>query len=467
MDVLIVTRLADPPLARLRYPTVAEHRAWIATTTDHSEPLEPYQLVSQNDLEPLLKRIAEQTPHVTVRFGCTLIDFNQDEDGVDLLLESAEGGRETIRASYLAGCDGGASTVRKRLGIPLDGRGDLAQLQQIAIYSEDLYDKIPIGKARHYYFADANGSAMVVQGSRKHFTLNSGVPDDADFGAEVRKRIGFDVDFEIRSVTPWKFHLLTAKSYRSGRVFVAGDAAHLVIPTGGLGMNTGVGDAIDLSWKLAATVAGWGGSALLDSYETERRAVGLRNVEAAGWAAEGLGLWRAHVTPAVYEDGEAGARARATVGRQADLHHRRVHEMIGVEVGYSYAGSPLVAYEPGNEPRWDTTNYVPHTRPGVRIPHIWLHDGQAMQDVLGPDYTFVDLTGSFDSSALEAEFTRLGAPLVVVRSDQPRVVQVYECSLLLVRPDLHIAWRGDTLADNAVEDLVRLVTGHRAGRPLP
>ena len=445
MDVFIVTRLCDPPLVKLQYPSVAEHRAAIAAATDASEPLEPYQLVAQNDLEPVLLKAAQATPNLTVRFGCGLVDFEQDDAGVTLTLVDLEGAQETVRAGYLAGCDGGISTVRKKLGIKLEGKGSLRQLRQITFSSDELYDKIPIGKGRHYYVADAEGSAFVVQGSRKDFTLNIAIDEDADLEQAVRDRVGFDFDFTVRNSTNWKLHLLLAERYREGRVFLAGDAVHLVIPTGGLGMNTGVGDAIDLAWKLAGTVRGWGGPGLLDSYEPERRKVGARNVEASGWAAQGMALWRELVTPEITNDTPAGQRLREEVGAAADIHHRRVHEMIGVEWGYSYAGSDLIAHEENNITDWDTTTYTAHTRPGVRIPHVWLKDGRAMQDALGQDYTFIDLTGSTDTSTVEAEFHRLGAPLEVLRIDDPNARESYETSLLLVRPDLHVFWRGDAL----------------------
>jgi hypothetical protein len=318
-------------------------------------------------------------------------------------------------------------------------------MRQITFRSEDLYDKIPIGKGRHYYVADEASGAFIVQGSRKEFTLNLSLPEDGDFVQAIRDRAGFDFDFTVRNATLWRLHLLLAERYRDRRVFLAGDAVHLVIPTGGLGMNTGVGDAIDLSWKLAGTIHGWGGPGLLDSYEPERRRVGARNVEAAGWAAAGMGMWRALVTPEITADTPEGAALREKVGAAAGQHHRRIYAMTGVELGYTYAGSALIAHEPDNADDWEITVYTPHTRPGVRIPHIWLKDGRAMQDALGRDYTLIDLTGSLDTWPLLAEFRRLGVPLSVLSSDEPHVRDVYGCSLLLVRPDLHIFWSGEAL----------------------
>jgi 2-polyprenyl-6-methoxyphenol hydroxylase-like FAD-dependent oxidoreductase len=463
MDVFIVTLLSEPPLLRLHYPSVAERRAMIAATADASEPLEPYQLVSQNKLEPLLKDIADTTANLTVRYGCKLARFAQDADGVTAQLVESEAER-SVRVRYLVGCDGGRSLVRRTLGIKLEGTGGTRAVQQICFRSDDLYERIPMGKGRHYYFADAESSTLIVQGDRKEFTLNTNAPDDVDHAALVRDRVGFPFAFELLHVGRWKRHLLVAERYGEGRVFIAGDAAHLVIPTGGLGMNSGVGDAIDLSWKLAGAVAGWGGPAILDSYGIERHAVGLRNREASRWSSQGVLAWRAKVRPEVRDPGPEGDTARREVAQAAQANHWRVHEMVSVEIGYSYAGSPMVAEEPGNRPEWDIVRYVPHTRPGVRVPHVWLKDGRAMQDVLGPDYTLLDLTGKHDTAAIEAAFCGRGAPLDVVRLDEPHVRGVYGCSLLLLRPDLHIAWRGTQPPEDATA-LAALATGHTPKHP--
>jgi 2-polyprenyl-6-methoxyphenol hydroxylase-like FAD-dependent oxidoreductase len=444
MDVFLTTRLSDKPIAVLKYPSVAERRKQIAESPNGAWLLEPYQLVSQNKLEPLLKEVAEATPNVTVRYGLELISFTQDSDGVTINARTTNGTAETLRCDYLAGTDGGTSTIRKQLGIKLEGRGRIRDLVQVIFYSEHLYEKIVTGKGRHYQFADANGSSMIAQGDRREFTLHSTLAADSDFAPIIRDLIGFPCDFEIRHVIPWSHHLLVAERYRDGRVFLAGDAIHLVIPTGGLGMNTGVGDAFDLAWKLAGTIHGWGGPGLLDGYETERRPIGIRNVAAAGWAAAGVPIWRTLVTPTVYDDTPEGDAVRQQLAASFDINHRRMHGMVGVESNYSYADSPLITREAGNTAEWDTSRYEPHTRPGVRIPHMWLSDGRAMQDILGDDYTLLDLRGDFDATPLNEAFRALGAPLKVLHLDEARVRDVYGASVFLLRPDLHIAWRGET-----------------------
>jgi 2-polyprenyl-6-methoxyphenol hydroxylase-like FAD-dependent oxidoreductase len=460
MDVFLCTRLSDPPIAVLQYPSVAERRKQIAASPNGEWLLEPYQLVSQNQIEPLLKEVAEATPNVTVRYGCELVDFAQDEGGVTVFTRSVDGSEEAPRCAYLAGCDGGASTVRRKLGIRLQGRGAIRELVQVIFGSEDLYERIVTGKGRHYQFADAAGSSMVAQGTRKEFTLHTTLPPDTDFRPVIRDLIGFSCDIEIRHVIPWRHNLLVAERYRDGRVFLAGDAVHLVIPSGGLGMNTGVGDAFDLAWKLAGTINGWGGSGLLDGYEQERRPIGIRNVAAAGWASEGVPIWRALVTPAVYEDTPAGEAKRRELAASFEVNHRRMHGMVGVEAGYCYAGSPLIADEPGNVADWETSRYVPRAVPGARIPHMWLKDGSAMQDALGNDYTLLDLRGDCDADPLLSAFRALGAPLDVLHLDEERVRTVYGAAVFLLRPDLHIVWRGDGPPADPV-GLAALATGRR------
>jgi 2-polyprenyl-6-methoxyphenol hydroxylase-like FAD-dependent oxidoreductase len=460
MDVFLCKRLSDPPIAVLKYPSVAERRKQIAESENGSYLLEPYQLVSQNKLEPLLKEVAEATPNVTVRYGCELMDLEQDAAGVTVSARTLDGRTETLRANYLAGCDGGSSRVRKKLDIKLEGRGRIRDLVQVIFKSNELYQRIRTGKGRHYNFADAVGSTIIAQGCRTEFTLHSSLPADTDFRPVIADLIGFPCPFEILQVIPWRHNLLIADHYRDGRVFLAGDAIHLVIPTGGLGMNTGVGDAFDLAWKLAGTIHGWGGPALLDAYEGERRPIGVRNVEATSWAASGVPIWRALMKPTFHDDTPEGAANRQEVAASFDVNHRRMHGMVGVEAGYSYAGSPLIADEPGNVAEWEISRYVPKAVPGARIPHMWLSDGSALQDRLGADYTLLDLRGDCDAADLQEAFRKLGAPLEILHLDEKRVRDVYGASVFLLRPDLHIVWRGNGPPDDPAE-LAALATGWR------
>src|SRR5262245_40291328 len=393
MDVFIVFSLVEPPLVHHPYPSVAAARAEIAKCRDGSLPLEPYQLISQYTLEPLLKAAAEALPSVTVRFGCALETFDQDADGVTAHVRHHDGRAGTISAQYMVACDGGASTVRKQLGIGLQGEANLLQLRQALYYCEDLYDRIPIGKGRHYHVADARTTFLIVQDSTRHFTLHSVVDQDSDMATMFEKIVAMPVKYDMLYVGQWKQNLLLADRFMQDRVFLAGDAVHLVIPTGGLGMNTGVGEATDLAWKLAAVLAGWGGPNLLPSYELERRPVGARNVAASTFASRGRRKWRAAYTPVMRENTPEGEAARENYIRIAEVEQRKSNEMIGAELGYRYVGSPLVWPEPGEGPADDFIRYTPTTWPGARLPHVWLDDGSAMQDRIGDGYTLLRLGG--------------------------------------------------------------------------
>ena len=458
MDVAVVTNLGEPPLALLTYPTMQEMRRRIAACSDGTLPLEPYQMISQYHLEPVLREAVGRCAGVQCLFGVGAESFEEQGDGVQVRLRDA-GGEHTLKARYLVGCDGGASVVRKQLGIGLEGRGGIAKLRQVFFRSRDLLQKIKVERARHYWFADEHRSAIIVQDDSQHFSLHSTLPADADFAAAVRQLCGAEVEVDVLHVGEWTMHLLVAERYAAGRVFIAGDAAHLVIPTGGLGMNTGVGDAIDLGWKLAAAVQGWGGQGLLDSYETERRMVGRRNRDASGFAAAGVEIWRGAFRPDIRDDSPDGAATRAQVARLAQVAQRRSHEMNGIELGYTYAASPVVCGEAGPPHESDTFHYLPSASSGSRLPHVWLSDGRALQDVAGTAFTLLDFGAAGGTAALEAAMQALGAPLQVVRLAEPAAHRVCGRRLVLLRPDLHVAWRGDQLPDDC-SAVARTVTGH-------
>jgi len=459
MDVFIITSLIEPPLLRLPYPSVAEAEADIAAHNDGTRPLEPYQLISQYTLEPLLKSVAETIPSVDVRYAHEFLSFEQDADGVRTKVKCPDGCVAEISADYLVGCDGGSSSVRKQLGIKLQGEANLLQFRQALYRCDDLFDRIPIGKGRHYHVADDRSTFLIVQDSTKHFTLHAVVDSDEEMKRQFEQTVAMPVEYEMLSCAPWRQNLLVADRYGDGRVFLAGDAVHLVIPTGGLGMNSGVGDAIDLSWKLAATLQGWGGPNLLTSYEIERRQIGVRNVEASRQASRGRRAWRSQWRPEIRDKTPAGEAARANLVRVADVEQRKSNEMIGAELGYRYRGSPVICDEPGDGPPDEFMRYVPSTWPGARLPHCWLEDGRAMQDAIGEGYTLLRLVRTEDTAEpLARAFADRGAPFSILDVADERAREIYGYDLLLVRPDLHVVWRGNRPID-AVR-LAAIATGH-------
>jgi 2-polyprenyl-6-methoxyphenol hydroxylase-like FAD-dependent oxidoreductase len=458
MDVFIVTSLTEPPLLHLPYPSVAQAKQQIAACNDGTLPLEPYQLISQYTVEPLLKAVADADPNVTVRYGCEFVSFSQDADGITAELN--DGGKTSVvRAQYLAGCDGGASQVRKQLGIALQGEGNILQLRQALYRCDELFDRIPIGKGRHYHVADTHATQLILQDDTRHFTLHSVVEKDEDMATMFEKTIAMPLRYEMQWVGEWRQNLLLAERFAERRVLLAGDAVHLMIPTGGLGMNSGVGDAVDLGWKLAATLHGWGGPGLLASYEAERRPVGQNNVAASRFASMGRRKWRSQVRADVRYNAPEAAAERARLVAIADVEQRKSNEMTGAELGYFYV-SPLIASEPGDPPPYDFIEYTPSTQPGVRLPHVWLADGSALQDRIGDGYTLLRLGGSqADAGALERAFAAIGAPFTIKDVPDRPARDIYGRDLLLIRPDLHVAWRGNRLPDEP-ERLAAMATGH-------
>ena len=456
MDVFVVLSLVEPPLLHMPYPSVAKAQARIAACRDMSMPLEPYQLISQYTLEPLLKSVTETLPSVDVRYGCEFMSFEQDESGVTATVKAANGDQH-IRGAYLVGCDGGSSAVRKQLGIKLEGEANLMELRQALYRCDELWDRIPIGKGRHYHVADQHSTFLIVQDSTRHFTLHATVDSDAEMLRLFESTVAMPVKYEMLYCAPWRQNLLLAERYGDGRVFLAGDAVHLVVPTGGLGMNSGVGDAVDLAWKLEAVLKGWGGPTLLASYETERRQVGARNVAASGFAAKGRRTWRAAWRPNIRDDTPDGAATRANLVRVAEEEQKKSNRMIGAELGYRYENSPVIKNEDGGPPH-DVMSYVPTTWPGGRLPHVWLDDGRALQDLIGRGYTLLRLRSAADAEPLARAFARYGAPFAALDVADDRVRDLYGCDLLLLRPDLHIVWRGSVI--EAPEQLAALATGH-------
>jgi 2-polyprenyl-6-methoxyphenol hydroxylase-like FAD-dependent oxidoreductase len=440
-DVSWVTGMSGRELHRFRYPSVTEWRRLILERNDGTQPVEPAMRVSQVEIEPVLKRAIDAAPEVTVRFGTAFEDLSQDADGVTAVLrDSATGAAETVRCRYLIGCDGGTSQVRQCLRIGLSGESRVAQRFMTHFRSDARAVLQRWGVAWHYQAA--NGT-LIAQNDRDIWTLQSRDAGSDDPAGLLRSFLGCEIPHEILVANPWTPHLLVADSYARGRVLLCGDAAHQYIPTGGYGMNTGIGDACDLAWKLAAVLHGFAAPSLLDSYEIERRPVGLRNREASRAHTE----VRKHIA-GLYRDlgHDPAALATAIAAAGNDENHS-----FGIELGYHYADSPFVCAD--GIPSEDPVRYEPSTVPGVRLPSVVLPDGVPLHDRLGPWFTLVGFDTAPDPTFVAAA-ARLGVPLAVLRVDG--FGSVYGQRQVLMRPDQHIAWRGGACDAEAV---LRRATG--------
>ena len=461
-DVAWVTTMAGHELHRFRYPSVVEKQAEIAARNDGSQPLEPAMRVSQVVIEPVLKTAVLAEPLIDARFGWAFEDCTQDADGVTVTLRETDTGHaDTVRCAYLAGCDGGTSRVRAAVGIALDGQAKVAQRYMIHFRStaRDLLQRF--GIAWHY---QSHNGTIIAQDDVDTWTLQTRLdapetPEGLDPTRRLTDFVGRPIGAEILVANPWTPHLLIAQSYMHGRVLLAGDAAHQYIPTGGYGMNTGIGDAVALGWKLAAVMKGFGGPQLLAAYDAERRPVGERNRQASG-AHTQVRMLIARAYAEAGANGPLDGASAAAEQRRAALAARIAHlgnaenESWGIELGYAYPRSAIVCGETDAEISADPVNYVPTTAPGARLPSVLLDDGIPLFDKLGPWFTLLSF-GATPDADLVAAAARRGMPLASVRLDQPGLSSIYGAPQILVRPDQHVAWRGRAAGGRADAILAR------------
>jgi 2-polyprenyl-6-methoxyphenol hydroxylase-like FAD-dependent oxidoreductase len=439
--------------------------------TSNSEPVPQEAAVSPEwsiwcpkfFLDPTLRAYAASLPAADVRYGWQCEAVSQTDDAVFAdVVEVATGRRERLAAQYLVGCDGGGSVVRRSVGIPLEGA--FAEGQNLGIFfrAPTLLPTHRYGEASQYWLANRDGVGPVsaVDG-RERWRLSIEYPRDKlaemDPARVVRTALGADLPFEILHVRPWAGHRVVAARYRQGRVFLAGDSAHLMWPRGGFGLNTGAGDALNLSWKLAAVVQGWGGAGLLDSYDVERRPVGWRNVNQA--AENRAAEIAVPISEHLEADDAEGARARAEAAAYIQRERRKEWSTLGIQLGYRYE-SAINVPDGTPPPSDDPAVYEPTTRPGSRAPHAWLADGRSTLDLFEDGFTLVQLAGGVDTAGFERAAAARGMSLACVAVADSAAADLYSRRLVLVRPDGHVAWRGDEVpADpGAVLDQVRGAT---------
>ena len=455
-DVSWITSFVGYELHRFRYASVDESYERIRRHNDGSQPLEAPMRVSQVEIEPVLKRAVDRHPLIDVRFGVQLLDVAQDQDGVTATLRrKSDDGVETLRAEYLVGSDGGGSQVRRCLGIGLSGQPNVMQ-RFMTHFKSDARDLLQRwGYAWHYQ--SAHGT-LIAQNDHDTWTLHTRFPESAEVEPNpaelIRQFVGRDIEHEVLVANPWVPHLVVADSYGHGRILLAGDSAHQYIPTGGYGMNTSIGDACDVAWKRAAILGGFGGPGLIESYEAERRPVGLRNREGSGRHNQVRVQNGKLYEQDLEAPGAEGEAARAYASEQIRRTGNAENESFGIEFGYVYADSPIVIAESANPVApTDTLNYVPTTMPGARLPSIYLDDGSALFDRIGDWFALLVFgTDHGAAEAFEAAAKKRGVPLQVVRIAQTELLSIYEAPLILVRPDQHVAWRGERIGDTAAAD---------------
>jgi 2-polyprenyl-6-methoxyphenol hydroxylase-like FAD-dependent oxidoreductase len=411
----------------------------------------------------LLEHVSAQ-PLATVRFRSKLIDFKSDGDSVRAWVRDDNAGKTVeLHARYLVGADGSRSTVRDILGFRMEGDASIASFVTLILKIPGLLKDPDLKPAIMHWLVDPAGPCIMGQMDRDDTwfwgpTPRPGVKiDDAWLDDQIRHSVESRYDFSILARDSWTAHKLLASRYRHGNVFLIGDACHLHPPFGGHGMNLGIGDSVDLGWKLAACLQGWGGPALLDSYELERRPVQRRVLESS--TENMASLSDQFAAPELKEDNPRGAAARARAAIAIDRQKSPEFCSLGLVLGYVYASSPIVVSEDAAPPAESVTDYRPCAYPGAVAPHCWLPDGRSLYDLFGRDFTLLALrdTTADEASAIRASAAQQNVPLDLASIADDRLRDLYGASFALVRPDQHVAWRGERL--DALDGALRTARG--------
>ncbi|MBN06959.1 MAG: hypothetical protein CMM45_03905 [Rhodospirillaceae bacterium] len=470
--IIFCTRLSGIELDRFASPSINTVRERPDGAEERWPELKwsPYgkTQIGQVLLEPVLLDHARTIANLDLRHGHKLVSFADHEDHVEAAIEITDtGARTTLRCRYLVGCDGGASTVRKSLGIEFGGRG--AWRSNISFYfrSPSFMDAHGKGLGNLYFiFApDSFGVFTAIDGKELWNYQLYYVDNDRDLAATdpeeaLFRAMGKPFEYELLATTHWQHHQSVAPEWRRGNIFLAGDAAHLFAPTGGVGMNTGIADAFDLSWKLDAVISGWGGDGLLASYQEERRQVAWRNSQRSMLNSDTIDFVMSQVPDGIEDDTDDGEKKRRDLKKNIRWMARQFNS-AGAHLGHRYAGSPIIVTDNSLEPPDDLSTVQQSTWPGARAPHAWLDNETSTLDWFGEKFMII-YTGPMatDANALMAVFRDHAIPVGSCQIKGPHIQTLYERPLVLVRPDGHVAWRGQTFPDDA-NSLIRQISGHQ------
>ena len=459
-DVAFFTHYNAWELARLQMPSEAEKRAAVSASSKTEQVIEPILRANQMYVERLLFEHARQRPNITLRFGWEVTSFEDFGSEVRLRAEKTAGGSaEDWTAQYMVGCDGGSGFVRKTLGIHYTGESTLEQavfggaMFSSHVRAPEIY-RDALGQRRAWTYRVVREGIqfnLISLNGRDEFNVSrkaedpSKPPNDEELVRQIQRGTGFDTPVDVIGHRAWHAGVaLCAERFGAGRIILCGDSTHLFTPSGGFGMNTGVDDAANLSWKLAALVQGWGGSYLLDTYEAERKPIGQRNTIAARELAKPFGAIKQ--TASLEADTPEGEVARRQAGSYLSTFGEEFAS-IGVQLGARYDGSSIVV-EDGAPPADNYIQYVPSAVPGGRAPHVWVDEGRgrgsSLFDRLGVGFTLLRLgPKAAPADSLQAAAKRRGIPLTVIELSDSVSRSMYGRDLAIVRPDQHVGWRGN------------------------
>ena len=453
-------RISLPPFKKIREVKdtggyVKEEHTW-----------SPYlkTITGQNEVEQVILNYIYSLPNIDMKFNYELKNFDQDSLGVICKVKNIKTGKiEDIKCKYLIACDGGKSMVREKLNIGLTGRADMAKFVSIYFKAPDFMECHKFGTANIFFplHKDYAGFLLNWDGGTTftyHLMLKPGQSwNEINAKNSIEAVLGKSTDIEILSIQPWSAHALVADKYHDNRVIMAGDAVHLFTPTGGFGMNTGVSDAIDIAWKVQAMVEGWGGNKLIESYFDERRPIGIRNTKEAADCFDQLNSVMVH-GDILDEESDRADKLR----EELSLNLKEQDKLIassGTLLGYRYNNSSIIIPDGTQETIDNPRKYIPTARPGHRAPHIWLEEGVSIYDKFGKNFTLLVISNDIsDANILICEAKNIGIPIKLLKINDQDVLNLYKNKYVIIRPDLMVAWRSDSIPNKPV-DILNKITG--------
>ena len=431
---------------------------------------EPPHRINQLFLEPVLFAHAAAQPRIRILDRTRFEELSQDREGVAAIARDLDTGeRVSIRSRYLVGCDGGRSTVRHAIDAGMTGIAEYQRVQSTHFRAPKLINLLPAPPAWMYLAFNPRrcGTVMAIDGNETwliHNFLYNDEPDydsiDRDWAIRQILGVGPEFEYEVISKEDWVGRRLVADRFQNGRVFIAGDAAHLWIPHAGYGMNAGIADAATLSWMLAAVLIGWAEPNILEAYQAERQPITDQVSRFAFNVAKDVSQQRREVSSDIERQDEIGEGARAALGREAYDLYIQQQCCGGLNFGYFYANSPIVAYDGARHPVYSMGRFESSSVPGCRAPHLWLYGYCSLYDACGDDFALLRLDPRARISGIIDAAAQGGVPLKIVEVDARNARSLYAHKLVLLRPDRHVAWRGDDEPSDPVA-LIDLVRGAR------
>lgn len=465
-DVAFRTTFTGTEFARIHIPCRRD-RYTDRTGPDGGWPTpEPPHRINQIYLEPALFAAAAALPNVRILNRAEVTGFTEHASGVRVEARGLDDGAAIeLDCAYLVGCDGAHSEIRRAIGAVLTGDAAIGRTQSTDLRAPDLLAQsaAPPAWSTQSLNPRRSGNVFAIDGRERFLVHNYLRPEETEFAAVDRDRclreilgVGEAFQYEVLGQEDWIGRRMLADRFRRGRVFVCGDAAHIWVPFAGYGMNAGIADAMNLSWMLAGVLQGWADPAILDAHEAERWPITEQVSHYAMGTAVALARARGAVPAAIEDEAAPGEAARAAFGSELLSLHTPQFCCGGLNFGAFYDRSPIVAYDGEAAPGYTMDRFTPSTVPGCRTPHLWLGDGRSLYDALGPDFTLLRFDRAADADPLARAAAAQGVPLTVLDVAAADAAALYPEKLVLVRPDQHVAWRGNAPPGDAAALIARV-----------